>query len=111
MAYGSNQIASGLTQLGDGATQLEEGVGELVTMLGMSEAELEVVKMRGEEFDHFLGRAEGEKNEVRFVYQSEATYNYETGNTTSWIVAIILSVIIALALIAGGILLARRGEA
>jgi len=111
LAYGSNAVASGLTELGDGATQLEDGLAMVVGTLNMTEAELEVIHMRGEEFDHFLGRAEGEKNEVRFVYQSNATYNYETGNSSSWILAIVLSVVIALALIAGGILLARRGEA
>ncbi len=110
LLYGTDQLEGGLVQAGDGASQLEEGVAFLIETLNMSEAELEAIKMRGEEFDHFLGRAEGEENEVRFVYQSNPTYNYVTGNTTSWIVAIVLSIIIALALVAGGIMLARRGQ-
>ena len=66
--------------------------------------------MRGAEFDHLLGRDDepaDAKNNVRLVYQMNPTYNYGTGNTTSWVVAIVLSVIIALLLIAGGIILAR----
>jgi len=111
LLYGTSQINSGLTELGGGATQLEEGMATLISTLNMTDAELEIIHERGEEFDHFLGRAEGEENNVRFVYQSKPTYNYESGSSTSWIVAIVLSILIALGLVAGGILLSRRGEA
>jgi len=77
----------------------------------MTNAELEAIAKRGEEFDSFLGRAEDAENNVRFVYQSKPTYNYTEGSSTSWIVAIVLSVIIALGLAVGGILLARRSAA
>ena len=109
--YATSQITGGLTQLSGGATQMEDGLAMIMSNLNMTEAELEVIKKRGEEFDHFLGRAEGAKNEVRFVYQSKPTYNYETGSSTSWIVAIVISLLVALMLVAGGILLARRSTA
>ena len=111
LLYGTGQIKGGLTDLGGGATQLVDGMDMLVSTLNMTDAELEAIAQRGEEFDHFLGRAEGEENNVRFVYQTKATYNYETGSKTSWIVAIVLSVIIALGLAAGGLMLARRSTA
>lgn len=109
--YATSQITGGLTQLSGGATQMEDGLAMIMSNLNMTEAELEVIKKRGEEFDHFLGRAEGEENAVRFVYQSKPTYNYETGSSTSWIVAIVISLLVALMLVAGGILLARRSTA
>jgi putative membrane protein len=108
LLYGADQVNSGLTELKDGTLALEEGLGLVMTNFSMTGAELEAIAERGEEFDHFLGRAEDAESEVRFVYQTEPTYNYITGNSTSWIVAIILSVIIALGLVLGGILLARR---
>jgi hypothetical protein len=107
LLYGSDALLTGLTDAGDGATQLEDGMGMLLGMLNLSTAQLEAIKIRGEEFDSFLGRAEDATNNVRFVYQMNPTYNYKSGSTTSWIVAIVLSIIIALALAAGGIALAR----
>ena len=111
LLYGTSQISGGLTDLGGGATQLEDGLAMLVSTLNLTDSELEVIAKRGEDFDHFLGRAEGEENNVRFVYQSKPTYNYETGSSTSWIVAIVISLLVALMLVAGGILLARRSTA
>ncbi len=111
LLYGSNAVKEGLTELGGGATQLEEGLAAVLTNFSMTGSELEAIAQRGEEFDHFLGRAEDAESEVRFVYQTKPTYNYKTGNSTGWIVAIVLSIIIALLLVAGGILLARRSTA
>lgn len=111
LLYGSNAVREGLTELGGGTTQLEEGLGAVLTNFSMTDSELKAIAHRGEEFDHFLGRAQDADNQVRFVYQSKPTYNYKTGNSSSWIVAIVLSIIIALALVAGGILLARRSTA
>ena len=112
LLYGTDQVASGMTQLKDeGTSALEEGLLAVMTNLSMTNAELEAIAERGEEFDHFLGRAQDADNNVRFVYQSKPTYNYTEGSSTSWIVAIVLSLIIALGLVAGGILLARRSSA
>jgi putative membrane protein len=111
LLYGTNAVAEGLTELGGGATQLEEGLGAVLSGLSMTDAQLEAIALRGEEFDHFLGRAEDAESQVRFVYQSKPTYNYEEGSSTSWIVAIVLSILIALGLVAGGILLARKSTA
>ena len=112
LLYGTGQIESGVTQLkGEGTMALEDGLYQVLTQFSMTEAELEAIAERGEEFDHFLGRAEDAENNVRFVYQSKPTYNYTQGSSTSWIVAIVLSILIALGLVAGGILLARRSSA
>lgn len=111
LLYGANAVKDGLTELGGGTGKLEGGLLQILTQFSMTDAELDVIAERGEEFDHFLGRAEDAKNQVRFVYQTKPTYNYKTGNSTGWIVAIVLSLIIALGLVAGGILLARRSSA
>jgi hypothetical protein len=112
LLYGADQVNSGLAQLQvEGTMALEEGLAAVLDNFSMTNSELEAIALRGEEFDHFLGRAEGADNQVRFVYQSNPTYNYKTGNSTSWIVAIVLSIIIALGLVAGGILLARKSSA
>lgn len=112
LLYGTNALASGLTQLkNEGTMALEDGLHTLLATLSMTHAQLEAITERGEEFDHFLGRAEDADNQVRFVYQTKPTYNYKTGNTTGWVVAVIISVVIALILVAGGILLSRRSSA
>ena len=108
LLYGSGAVKEGLTDVGDGTQQLEAGVGSFVDAFNLSDAQLEAIAMRGAEFDHLLGRAEKPaKNNVRLVYQMNPTYNYKSGSNTSWVVAIILSVLIALLLVAGGIMLAR----
>lgn len=115
LLYGTSQIEGGLQELGTGLEQattegtsvMAEALMENLMTLNITEAELEAIVMRGEEFDHFLGRAENtDGNNVRFVFQTEAAYAYEDGN--SWITALILSIIIGLLLIVGGFLLARR---
>ncbi len=111
LAYGMNSLAGAVPELKDGTLQLEEGLYTLMSTLNMTHAQLEAITQRGEEFDHILGRAQDADSQVRFVYQTKPTYNYKTGSSTSWIVAIILSVVIALLLVAGGILLARRSTA
>ena len=113
LLYGGAMEEAGLVELGAG---LSEGTGgtalmleslmDTLVMLNVTEAELEAIAMRGEEFDHFLGRAEGaEENQVRFVYQTKPAYNYVEGN--SWLTALILSIVIGLLLLIGGILLIR----
>jgi hypothetical protein len=111
LLYGATAIGEGLMSLGEGTSQLEAGLGAVLDNFSMTNAELEAIAMRGAEFDHFLGRAEGEDNRVAFVYQMKPTYNYAEGSKTSWIVAIVLSIIIALLLVAGGLLLSRRSTA
>ncbi|NPV60296.1 MAG: hypothetical protein HPY75_11650 [Actinobacteria bacterium] len=111
LLYGSGKVTEGLTQVGEGTSKLEEGLTTMVSSLNMSAAELEAIEQRGHEFDHFLGRAKDAENQVRFVYQSKPTYNYVNGSKSSWIVAIVLSILIALGLVGGGILLSRKGTA
>ncbi|MDI6831462.1 MAG: hypothetical protein QME88_09045 [Actinomycetota bacterium] len=111
LLYGSGKLTEGLTQVGEGTSKLEEGLTTMVSTLNLSSAELEAIAQRADEFDHFLGRAEDAENQVRFVYQSKPTYNYVSGSKTSWIVAIVLSILIALGLVGGGIMLSRKGAA
>ncbi len=111
LLYGSGKLNEGLTQVGEGTSKLEEGLTTMVSTLNLSSAELEAIAQRADEFDHFLGRAEDAENQVRFVYQSKPTYNYTSGSKTSWIVAIVLSILIALGLVGGGIMLSRKGAA
>ena len=113
LRYGGAQIEGGLSELGaglgdatGGTSQMVESLMDTLVMLNVTEAELEAIHMRGVEFDHFLGRAEGaEDNQVRFVYQTKPAYNYVPGN--SWLTALILSIVIGLLLLIGGILLIR----
>lgn len=114
LLYGTSQTESGLEEMKSGLEQAtQEGTALMLdslmsnlVMLNVTEAELEAIAMRGEEFDHFLGRAEGaEENQVRFVYQTKPAYNYVEGN--SWVTALILSIVIGLLLLIGGILLIR----
>jgi hypothetical protein len=113
LLYGGAQIESGLVEMGTGLGDATGGTAQMIdslmdtlVMLNVTEAELEAIHMRGEEFDHFLGRAEGaEDNQVRFVYMTKPAYNYVEGN--SWLTALILSIVIALLLLIGGIILIR----
>jgi putative membrane protein len=113
LLYGGTAVESGLVEMGaglqegtGGTAQMLESLMDTLVMLNVTEAELEAIHMRGEEFDHFLGRAEGaEDNQVRFVYQTKPAYDYVDGN--SWITALILSIIIGLLLLIGGIVLIR----
>lgn len=115
LLYGASQVEGGMTQMKTGLEQattegtslmLDALYDNLVT-LNTTEAQLEAIALRGEEFDHFLGRAEDAAgNEVRFLFQTKPTYSYKEGS--SWITALVLSVIIALALILGGFLLGKR---
>ncbi|MDY6794327.1 MAG: hypothetical protein SWK76_03455 [Actinomycetota bacterium] len=115
LLYGTSQIEGGLDEMKtglEGATEegtalMIEGLMDNLIMLNLSDAEVEAVAMRGEEFDHFFAEAEDtEQNQVRFVFQTKPTYSYKNGS--SWITALILSIVLGLLLIAGGILLARR---
>lgn len=111
LLYGTNAIKEGLTQVGSGTQKMVDGLYKNLVMLNTSEAELEAIAQRGKEFDHLLGRAEDATNQVRFVFQTKPTYNYKSGSKASWVTAIVLSLIIALLLVGGGIMLSRRGAA
>lgn len=111
LLYGTNAIKEGLTQVGGGTQQMVDGLYKNLVMLNTTEAELAAIAKRAEEFDHLLGRAEDATNQVRFVYQAKPTYNYKAGSKASWVVAIVLSIVFALILVAGGIMLSRRAAA
>ncbi len=108
LLYGTNAIKEGLTQVGGGTQQMVEGLYKNLVTLNTTQAELEAIAKRGEEFDHLLGRAEDATNQVRFVYQTKPTYNYRSGSKASWVTAVVLSVIFAILLVGGGIMLSRR---
>jgi len=111
LLYGTNAIKEGLTSVGSGTGQLARGVYNFLKAFSSTEAQVAAIAKRGEEYDHLLGEAEDAENQVRFLFQTKPTYNYTTGGKGSWVVAIILSIIIALLLVGGGIMLGRRGAA
>jgi hypothetical protein len=87
---------------------MEQGLMDNLGMMYLTDAQLEAIKVRGDEFDHIMGRADDADNVVTFIYQTPPTYGYKDGS--SWLTAAIISLIILLALVLGGILLARRPE-
>ncbi len=108
LLYGTSQISSGLTQMKGGTSQMSQGLLDSLVTLNSTDAQLEAIAQRGKDFDHFLGRAENADNQVRFLFQSKPTYDYKTGGSV--ITAIILSLIILVLLIGGGLFLVRRAH-
>jgi hypothetical protein len=108
LLYGADQIEAGLTQMSDGTMQMYEGLSDNLAELYLTESQLEAIKIRGEEFDHIMGRTEDAENSLAFIYQTPPTYNYQQGSMSSWLVAGILSVIIVIALLLMSLLLRRK---
>jgi putative membrane protein len=120
LLYGSNAVLEGLNDMKSGLQQdiineglqvMGESLGATVNFLNVSSAQVEAIQQRGEEFNYFLAQPESGNNVdsesmVRFIFQVKPVYDYENGN--SWITALILSIVIGLLLIGGGILLASR---
>lgn len=114
LLYGASQVEQGLNQLQGGLTQATEGGTQLmiagldgsIKTIKLTQAELEAIHQRAAEFDAFLGKPDEGQSEVRFIYQTAPVYGYEEGK--SWVTALILSVIIALAMAALGIFAFRR---
>jgi hypothetical protein len=111
LLYGTNAVKEGLVGVGDGTGQLSRGVYNFLKAFYMTDAQVAAIAKRGEEYDHLLGKAENAENQVRFLFQTKPTYNYQTGGKGGWVVAIVLSIIFALILVGGGIMLSRRGAA
>ncbi|MEW6555241.1 MAG: hypothetical protein AB1384_13265 [Actinomycetota bacterium] len=115
LLYGADQVNSGVQQVKDGLVQAADGTQQmydgLATNLGdlyLTESELEAIKVRGEEFDHILGRTVDAENGLAFIYQTPPTYNYTEGSKTSWLVAGVISAVIILALLLMSLLMRRR---
>ena len=98
--------STNVEELAEGTLMMEQGLMDNLGMLYLTEEQLEAIKVRGEEFDHIMGRADDADNIVTFIYQTPPAYGYKNGS--SWKVAGILSLLILLVLVLGGILLARR---
>ncbi len=116
LIYGADQVNSGVRQVKEGLTRAMEegtavmyaGLAENLAGLYLTQAELEAIKVRGERFDHILGRVpDAEVNTLTFIYQTPATYNYKQGNRVSLLVAAGLSVLFILS-ITGIYLVFRR---
>jgi putative membrane protein len=105
---GVQQVKDGLVQAADGTQQMYDGLAENLASLYLTEAQLEAIRIRGEEFDHILGRTVDAENGLAFIYQTPPTYNYTEGSQTSWIVAIAISAVIILALLLMSLLMRRR---
>jgi len=108
---GTTKLTEGLEKVGEGMGKVGGGLQMFLKSFNLTDAQLAAIAKRGEEFDHLLGRAENAKSDVRFIFQTKPTYNYKEGSSASMVVAIVLSLIIALILVAGGVVLARRGAA
>jgi hypothetical protein len=114
LIYGADQVNSGVEQVKEGLVQatdegtsvMQQALMDNLGMMYLTGAQLEAIKVRGEEFDHIMGRTDDANNVVTFIYQTPPTYGYKDGS--SWKVAGILSLLILLVLVLGGILLARR---
>ncbi len=117
LLYGADQVNNGVQQVKEGLSRAtSEGTGVmykgLVDSLGdlyLTQAELEAIRIRGEEFDHILGRVENAKeNKLTFIYQTPATYNYKKGSNLNLMVGAALCAVIAIALLALSMILKRR---
>ncbi len=117
LLYGADQVNNGVQQVKDGlARATSEGTGVMyqglvdsLAELHLTQAELEAIKTRGEEFDHILGRVEGAKqNRLTFIYQTPATYNYKKGSNLNVMVAMVLCAVVAIAILALSMILKRR---
>ncbi len=105
---GVQQVKDGLVQASDGTQQMYDGLAENLASLYLTESELEAIKVRGEEFDHILGRTVDAENGLAFIYQTPPTYNYTEGSQTSWLVAGVISVVVILALLLMSLLMRRK---
>ncbi|RJP34786.1 MAG: hypothetical protein C4536_02290 [Actinobacteria bacterium] len=108
LIYGADQIEAGLTQMSDGTTQMYDGLAGQLGELYLTESQLEAIKIRGEEFDHIMGRTEDAENSLAFIYQTPPTYNYKQGSKSSWLVAGIISLLVIIALLLYSLLMRRK---
>ncbi|NPV59128.1 MAG: hypothetical protein HPY75_05635 [Actinobacteria bacterium] len=109
LLYGADQVESGLKRISEeGINAMYEGLAGNLADLYLTESQLEAIKQRGEEFDHILGRAEDAENNLAFIYQTPATYNYGQGSKKSWAVAGIVSLLVILAILSISVAARRR---
>ncbi len=117
LLYGADQVNSGVQEVKEGlARATSEGTGVMyaglvdsLAELHLTQAELEAIKVRGEEFDHILGRVEdASANKLTFIYQTPATYNYRKGSSLNVLVGTALSLLAAVAILALSAILRRR---
>ncbi len=114
LLYGTYKIKDGLGKIGEGLVKVtDEGTSALMKGLeyflgniNLSQAKVKAIQERAQEFNHFLGDPEGASGTVRFIYQTKPTYGYKEGG--SWVTGLVLAIVIGLALIVGGFLLARK---
>lgn len=116
LLYGANLIEGGLNDLQGGLTQAtDEGTQLMITGLdgslktiNLTNSELKALQVRAAEFDAFLGKPVDGESMMRFIYQTPAVYSYKDGGSTSHWVAIILSILIILILLALGLFVFRK---
>mgnify|MGYP003871215091 CR=1 FL=1 len=117
LLYGADQVNGGVEQVKEGlerATQegtsvMYAGLTDSLADLYLTQSELEAIKVRGENFDHILGRVPDAKaNKLTFIYQTPATYNYKRGSNMNLLVGLVLSIVSAVAIMALSVILKRR---
>ena len=109
LLYGADQVEAGLTRMSEeGINVMFAGLAENLASLYLTEAQLEAITIRGEEFDHIMGRTNDAENKLTFIYQTPPTYNYTDGSKMSWVVAGALSAVAILALLFISLLLRKK---
>ncbi len=114
--YGVNLVKEGMVTLQEGLTQataegtqvMLTGLDGSLTTINLTQGELEAIEERAAEFSSFLGAPVSGESEVRFVMQTPPTYGYSDNSGTSGLVALILSLVIAIALVLLGIFAFRK---
>jgi len=117
LLWGAGQVDSGLNELkaglekavNEGTNVMVAGLTESIDQLDLTQGELAAIEQRGNRFDTFLGRIEEPsktKSDVRFMIQTHPVQNSATNS--AWIIALVISIIAGLGLVAGGIFAIRR---
>lgn len=107
---GVMELKGGLEQAtSEGTAVMLAGLSDGLSGLYLTQAQLEAIKKRGEEFDHVMGRTEGaERNSLSFIYQTPGTYQFKDGSRASMITAAIVAVIAGILVILVWIMMRRK---
>lgn len=109
LIYGADQVDSGARELQagmvrattEGTEVMLAGLGDGLSGLNLTTAELEVIKKRGKSFNSMIGAAEDADNVMSFVFETPSAYSYVDGSSS--LVALVIAVIMALSLVAFGL--------
>ncbi len=115
LLFGTSQVQGGLDQLkagldmayNSGTEVMKAALSENLHELNLTFGELAAIEQRGEAFDSFLGRPDdATQSDVRFVMQTKPVQSAWTNS--SWVLALVLSVLAAIALVLIGLFAFRK---